>query len=320
MTNSSNTNVLIIDENSDFHNVVRKAIDDLGLNKVSACASAEAALRAIDQGPAPDLIIMELNLGGAKGLNLMAQIRAGKTAAEINIPIIVMTRNLVPETAARACDIGFEHFVRKPFIKEALQKRVTSVLQNPRRFVVARTYFGPDRRESENKITYDGPERRGANTTTSDSSGKIPAPEPAAPKHTISGSTVLDDAPQNAATNGALSPAKNNGARTAAEQSQAIAASAEAKEQLKSAPKLPPAKPLASQQKTPVPPEQEDIELAGTAEKPTSEADPDRAAEIAAKLAAILPGCCRTLHKVRKQILPMKICPAQIWPKPISPT
>ncbi len=272
--NSSKTSVLIIDGNSDFHDVVRQAVADIGLLDCRGCISFEEAQGALRSNPAFSMIIMEVNQGGSAPLNFMRQIRAGKTSVDKSVPIIIMTRALAPETAFSACEIGFEHFIRKPFNAGALQKRVTSVLQKPRRFVVARAYFGPDRRDPDNANTYEGVERRGV-------SGKAAKAAPTAAKV---------KAPVHAGTNG-----KNGDGKVLedeqAEQTQAeeiaVAASAEAKKQLMTAPKPPPVEPLKPQKTASAPPpEKEAIELADQPDTPVAGPGPDRAAEIAAKLEA----------------------------------
>ena len=280
MNNSSNSSVLIIDGNSDFHDVVRHAVTDIGLPDCRACISFEEAQRALKSNPAISIIIMEVNQGGSAPLNFMRQIRAGKTSADKFVPIIIMTRALAPETAFSACEIGFEHFIRKPFNKEALQKRVTSVLQKPRRFVVARAYFGPDRRDPNSENTYDGEERRSVKSNAppqaSPPARKAKAPADIASGGKNDGSAVPDVAPKQSA-----SPKKIPLADEAA-----VAKSAEAKKQLKAAPKSPPVDPLAQSKAAPPQPEKNKIELADEPKKSVAGPDRDRAAEIAAKLEA----------------------------------
>jgi DNA-binding response OmpR family regulator len=103
---------------------------------------------------------VEINLDGLAGLNLMRLIRSGKSSAQADALIIIMGETLNPDLAGRACDVGFEHFVRKPFSADAVQKRVRAILKNRTRFVVDKSYFGPDRRDDSAGNAYDGEERR----------------------------------------------------------------------------------------------------------------------------------------------------------------
>jgi CheY-like chemotaxis protein len=131
MSQLANFNVLILDDNTDFHSVIRNAIYDIGVQNVRSCASISEAQQVMTDGFAPNLILMEINLEGVGGLNFMRQVRAGKMAVVADAPIIIMSEGLKPQTAFSACDVGFEHFLRKPFKADAVQKRVKAVMEKP---------------------------------------------------------------------------------------------------------------------------------------------------------------------------------------------
>jgi CheY-like chemotaxis protein len=286
MSDFSNLNIFVVDLKIEH----RDAVHGIGLTNVQEISSTDHAHHKMKIGSVPDLIIMEINMGGASGLNFMARIRAGNTPAHKNVPIIIMTRNLNPEMALRASEVGFEHFVRKPFTAESIQKRVTSVLQKNRRFVVGKAYFGPDRRDPNNTSVFEGEERRGV-------SGRVPS------NSTLKAGDGGGKVAGNAAVSTDLplvdtSPEVKPRAKSK-EQIEAVAVSVEAKEQLKVAPKPPAQKPLtlkpSVESPSPEKPKEKaaapkaeklksEIELANSPEKPKKEVEPDRAAEIAAKL------------------------------------
>lgn len=290
MSDFSNLNIFVVDLKIEHRDAVRDAVHGIGLTNVQEISSTDHAHHKMKIGSVPDLIIMEINMGGASGLNFMARIRAGNTPAHKNVPIIIMTRNLNPEMALRASEVGFEHFVRKPFTAESIQKRVTSVLQKPRRFVVGKAYFGPDRRDPNNTSVFEGEERRGV-------SGRVPS------NSTLKAGDGGGKVAGNAAVSTDLplvdtSPEVKPRAKSK-EQIEAVAVSVEAKEQLKVAPKPPAQKPLTPkpsvESPSPEKPKEKaaapkaeklksEIELANSPEKPKKEVEPDRAAEIAAKL------------------------------------
>mgnify|MGYP005647499543 FL=1 len=277
MSKFARIKVLILDKNPEFHDVVSKAVAGIQLTNLRCCASVEDALQLLNGEWLPDLIIMEIDMGGAVGLNFLSQIRAGKTPADENLPIVIMTRNIEPATAFRACEIGFEHFIRKPFDDEALQKRVVSVLEKPRRFVISKGFFGPSRRNPSNVTNYQGEERRGANGRPTIK--EAPPPKVVkAPNHIETGGksslngAVIDDGPEVPDTVSEIDSAM------------AAAVSDETREQLKAAPKPAPVKPLKPKAQKEAEPEKEKIELVAAPKERDDGGNPDRAAEIAAKL------------------------------------
>jgi DNA-binding NtrC family response regulator len=60
-------------------------------------------------------------------------------------------------TGAR--DTGVNEFMAKPISAAALEKRIRHVLEDPRGFVEAEKFAGPDRRRGK-KVSIGGPERR----------------------------------------------------------------------------------------------------------------------------------------------------------------
>ncbi len=290
MSKFSHIKVLILDKNRDFHGIISNAIAGIEVTNFKICASVDEAHGFLQDDWIPDLIIMEINLGGKAGLNFLVQLRSGQMAVNKNLPIIIMTQNLEPNTAFRACEIGFEHFIKKPFEEEALQKRVVSVLQNPRRFVISKGFFGPNRRDTNALTNYNNEERRGVKTkpvVPPTSNVKMPDHFPTSAS---AGDRLVKDAAE-----GAYKAAKIDLSRALdTETNSAVAASLEAKEQLKSAPKPQPIKQLkptaALPKVTALEPqekkEKEKIEIAAPSKKTEDDGNPDRAANIAAKLEA----------------------------------
>jgi CheY-like chemotaxis protein len=292
MSQLANFNVLILDDNTDFHSVIRNAVYDIGVQNVRSCASISEAQQVMTDGFAPHLILMEINLEGVGGLNFMRQVRAGKMAVVADAPIIIMSEGLKPQTAFSACDVGFEHFLRKPFKADAVQKRVKAVIEKPRRFVVGKAYFGPDRRDKNSGVAYEDEERRGANgkslAKTAPPRKAVKAPEHFASGAKTSGGSLVDDVPEETKKAQEVDLVEDK-AEKFPEAETALNVAAEAKEQLKSAPKPPPVKPLkpkAMVKKAAPPPEKEEIELADAPKERDDGGKPDRAAEIAEKLEA----------------------------------
>jgi len=152
--------VLISDQSAEDQTLLREALKGIGINNVRGCREMAKTMKAIELD-APNFILLELGETGATGLNFMRAVRAGKTNVPADVPIVIMSKTLDRDIAFKACNVGFENFIKKPITAESVVRRVTSTVQKPRRFVVGRGYFGPDRRLAASSA-YNGPERREA--------------------------------------------------------------------------------------------------------------------------------------------------------------
>ncbi|SBW11169.1 Response regulator (fragment) [uncultured delta proteobacterium] len=70
----------------------------------------------------PDLIVLDIEMPGMDGFATLAALR--QNAALARIPVIFLTANHDPETRIKALAAGGVDFVRKPFEKEALLRRI----------------------------------------------------------------------------------------------------------------------------------------------------------------------------------------------------
>ena len=93
------------------------------------------------------------------GIELTRRIRNDSTSPNKTVPIIMLTGYSAANRIQRSRDAGATEYLAKPFTAESLVKRITYVIENPRDFILARDYFGPDRRRKENRA-YSGPLRR----------------------------------------------------------------------------------------------------------------------------------------------------------------
>ncbi len=153
--------VLIIDEDMGVHADVRQALRALKVSEIQSATSTQQALSMLSQFRA-NLIILDIQIRGAAGLNFLRMLRAGQTEADKNMPVVVIARNMDQELGQKSCDSGIHNFIRKPLVAENLQKRLASTLKKPKRLIAATGYFGPDRRNPANYDAFGGEERRGS--------------------------------------------------------------------------------------------------------------------------------------------------------------
>ncbi|MFO1351983.1 MAG: response regulator [Gammaproteobacteria bacterium] len=118
----SDTTVVVIDDDSMACDALTALIGALGV-AVRAYSSAEAFLFA-DAGKLGDCLIIEANLPGMSGLQLIDQLRRQGDRT----PIIVLADDSDVPTAVKAMRIGAFDFFAKPVVERLLLTRVQEAL------------------------------------------------------------------------------------------------------------------------------------------------------------------------------------------------
>jgi DNA-binding response OmpR family regulator len=80
----------------------------------------------------PDLLLLDLTLPDASGLDVLREIREADgidSRYDPRLPIIVLTGRSGPTDRIRGLDLGADDYVQKPFSYEELRARITAVLR-----------------------------------------------------------------------------------------------------------------------------------------------------------------------------------------------
>lgn len=100
---------LVIDDHPITHLGANRLLRDLGYETIGQAMTGEEALAQLAQGPAPDLIVLDITLPGAGGLDLVAPLRAAAPQARI----LIFSMNDQTGFAARALQAGAQGFLSK---------------------------------------------------------------------------------------------------------------------------------------------------------------------------------------------------------------
>lgn len=112
-TDSPVRRVLIVDDEDEIRSAMRQILAEEGY-AVETVASGEEALAAIATR-APDLILLDVNLPGVDGWQVLDELRS---AAGEQTPVVVMTAGY--DIQAQALDNGAQGYLGKPFDLEDL--------------------------------------------------------------------------------------------------------------------------------------------------------------------------------------------------------
>lgn len=100
---------LVIDDHPITHLGASRLLRDLGYDDVGQAMSGEEALTQLQDGPLPDLIVLDISLPGAGGLDLVAPLRQKAPKARI----LIFSMNDQTGFAARALQAGAQGFLSK---------------------------------------------------------------------------------------------------------------------------------------------------------------------------------------------------------------
>jgi DNA-binding response OmpR family regulator len=115
--------VLVVDDDATVSDVVRRYLEQDGF-RVRLAADGLAALAAV-AAETPDLVVLDLMLGGIDGLEVCRRLRRDHP----DLPVVMLTA--LGEEADRVVglEVGADDYVTKPFSPRELVLRVRSVLR-----------------------------------------------------------------------------------------------------------------------------------------------------------------------------------------------
>ena len=151
-------NVLIVDDDRHMRMLIRNLVFALGIKDVIEASDGAAALEELKTSHA-DLVLCDMKMEPMDGLDFVRRLRYDPENPYRFVPVIMITAYAELETVADARDAGVSVFMAKPFSAGTLNKHIQRVLKDPRKFVEAKDFVGPDRRRSK-KGEFVGENRR----------------------------------------------------------------------------------------------------------------------------------------------------------------
>ena len=115
--------LLVIDDEADVVYSFRRLFEPAGYH-IESASSGEEGVAALE-GARPDVVIMDVRLGGMSGLETLREIRS----KDIKLPVIIMTAYGTTQTAIEAMKLGAFDYVLKPFEVPKLQRLVGDAME-----------------------------------------------------------------------------------------------------------------------------------------------------------------------------------------------
>lgn len=150
--------VLVVEDTAPMRKLIVSILETFGFGKIYTAEDGRSGYEVFRKNN-PDLILVDWLMRPTDGLELVKLVRTNPMSPNKQVPIIMITGYNALVRVKEARDHGITEFLVKPFTANDLAKRISHVINTPRDFIDAPTFFGPDRRRRrDDKFT--GPYRR----------------------------------------------------------------------------------------------------------------------------------------------------------------
>lgn len=136
---------MVVDDSHFALELTTGALRGFGIRPKHAVASAEAAMRVLQDTPV-DLLVVDCEMPGINGYDLVRWLRKSGHESNAMAPVIMTAAHIRRSRVAEARDCGANFLITKPFSASALLQRIVWVARDGRPFIEVGDYFGPDRR------------------------------------------------------------------------------------------------------------------------------------------------------------------------------
>ena len=121
-THEPNRYALMVDDSRVIRAIVGRAMRELGFETEEA-GDGQAALDRLKQGPLPSVMLIDWNMPGLNGLELVQAVRANPEWSEVRL-IMITSENEI-ERVQKALEAGADEYIMKPFTKDMIQEKLT---------------------------------------------------------------------------------------------------------------------------------------------------------------------------------------------------
>jgi two-component system, chemotaxis family, chemotaxis protein CheY len=150
--------ILLVDDNPHMRILLTEILRAIGVRQVYEAVDGAEALSLLRRA-AIDVVFTDLSMSGLDGIDFVNLVRKSPDSPNPFVPIVMITGHSTERRVHEARDAGVNEFLAKPVTARGVIHRLTLLIENPRPFVRAGDYFGPDRRRRDDP-RYQGERRR----------------------------------------------------------------------------------------------------------------------------------------------------------------
>jgi two-component system chemotaxis response regulator CheY len=142
--NLAELSFLIADPNPYSCAITHSILRGFGCNRVTDVRTATSTMRALLEQKV-DMLICDPQLPPYGGLPFIKSMRKDPNSPFRSLPVLVVTGDTGTSKINEARDSGANLVVMKPMSPSSLYVRIVWLVFNPRKFIIADSYHGPDR-------------------------------------------------------------------------------------------------------------------------------------------------------------------------------
>src|SRR5512140_499245 len=117
--------ILIVDDSTTMRRIVRRTVDEMKQEALEA-ADGQQALRMIEETPGIQLVILDWNMPGMTGLEVLKTIKANPKHKEITV--MMLTSEADQNCVVDALKAGAQNYLTKPFDAKMLSLKIQESL------------------------------------------------------------------------------------------------------------------------------------------------------------------------------------------------
>ncbi len=118
--------ILVVEDDDALRRML--AVSLSGLAHVVTAASVEQAMQHLGSEPPPAVVITDVMMPGASGIELARTIR--KTPRLSAVAIVMLSARTGPRDLVEGINAGARHYVTKPFRSQDLHEKIARLLKN----------------------------------------------------------------------------------------------------------------------------------------------------------------------------------------------
>ena len=146
--------ILIADDDKLILRLITDVLNHLGFSDTTHANTGREAINLIKRQKF-DFVITDWRMPDLEGIGLIQFIRSSGECPSPRIPIILLTGNAGSNYIYQARDAGVTEYMIKPFSAQQLVRRIKAIIENPRSFIEAPSYNGPNRRFHDTEFLHE---------------------------------------------------------------------------------------------------------------------------------------------------------------------
>jgi len=116
--------VLLVDDNTTMHRILRRQLAELGVTDVDTAPDGATALHRLAER-SYDLVISDWNMQPMSGYDLLCRVRAGDCRRDL--PFLMVTAESKTDFIMAALRAGASSYLVKPFTKGTLRAKIETL-------------------------------------------------------------------------------------------------------------------------------------------------------------------------------------------------